>query len=364
MEVHLYLTALRKNWWLVALTTLAAMAVALSVSYLSRPVYRASARLILSPDPSLLQQGNDVVNSLNTLDKRSIIATYAEVLNSNRILNETVSRLEISPESLEGFRFSTAVLPETNILEFTVEGPDAQVIVLLANSIGQQAIEYIRSLYTVYTINLLDPATPPVRPISPQPLRDSLLALVLGTAVGGLLAIAKAQLLTPIESFLRKKEIDPESQVLTRGQFENLLAQQVNGGGEGGKFTFGLVQLEGLQSYIDVLPPASLRLILRETTQTLREELRGSDIIGRWHRTTFAILLPETPESAAVSTLGRVQLALSRPVRYGMDGESFQLRPVVSAGEHKTGVTLVELVKQAEKAVARASRDEARFSVF
>jgi diguanylate cyclase (GGDEF)-like protein len=363
MEVHLYLTALRKNWWLVALATLAAIAVALAVSYLSTPVYRASARLIVSPDQSLLQQGDEVVNSLNTLDKRSIIATYAEVLNSKRIFNETLSRLEINPTSLEDYRFFTAVLPETNILEFTVEGPDPQVIVLLANSIGQQAIEYIRSLYTVFTISLLDPANPPLRPISPQPLRDSLLALVLGAAAGSLLAVAKDQLLTPFETFLRKQDVDPESQVLARQRFETLLAQQINGGQEG-KFAFGLVQLEGLQTYADMLPPASLRKVLREAAMTLREELRGSDLIGRWHRTSFAVLLPETPEQAAVSTLGRVQLALSRPVRYGMDGESFQLRPVVSAGEHKSGVNLPDLVMQAEKAIARASRDEARFAVF
>lgn len=105
MEVKLYLQMLRRSWWIVAITTLATVIAALVVSYLTRPTYQATARFIVSPSPSLVSGGANLLNSLSTLDKRSIVTTYAEILNSQRIYTETTSLLQLNNVDLTAYTY-------------------------------------------------------------------------------------------------------------------------------------------------------------------------------------------------------------------------------------------------------------------
>jgi uncharacterized protein involved in exopolysaccharide biosynthesis len=86
-NLQIYFQILQKNWWLVVLTTLAALTASLAVSYFSTPLYRTSAVFIVSPSETFIanEANLDVVRSIEALDKRSIIATYAEIMNSNRV---------------------------------------------------------------------------------------------------------------------------------------------------------------------------------------------------------------------------------------------------------------------------------------
>ena len=75
MEIKMYLRMLQRGWWLVVLCPLVAMAVSLTFSYISKPTYSATARYVVSPDASVSTGTSDVLNSINTLDKRSIVTT-------------------------------------------------------------------------------------------------------------------------------------------------------------------------------------------------------------------------------------------------------------------------------------------------
>ena len=125
MEIKLYLRMLQKGWWIIALTILVAINVALITSYFTKPIYQASASYSVSPSASLAGSDQDVLNSLEALDKRSIIQTYAEFLNSQRIYEETVQAMGLSMEELAETSKSTVVLPDANILVLTIQGPDA-----------------------------------------------------------------------------------------------------------------------------------------------------------------------------------------------------------------------------------------------
>lgn len=202
MEFTDYLRLILRGWWIVMLTTLAAVAIALTWSFMATPMYRASASFIVSPNKAVVPNQN-LVDSLGTLDKPSIIATYAEVINSNRIYNETAAALQLDPNDLKQYTHTAVVLPGANVLALSVTGPDPQKAAVLANSIGQRGINYIKGLYQAYDINLLDPAIPPTAPISPQPVRDVSLALALGLAIGSVLAILAGRLQSPREQARR-----------------------------------------------------------------------------------------------------------------------------------------------------------------
>ena len=220
MEVKLYLQMLRRSWWIIVITTLATVIAALVISYMTPPTYQATSRFIVSPSPSLITGGSNLLSSLSTLDKRSIVTTYAEIMNSQRIFTETTGLLQLNKVDLSNYSYRAVALPEANIIEFSVTGPDRQVVYTLANAIGQHAVEYVHSLYQVYDLSVLDAASPPSVPISPLPLRSASVALVVGLALGILLALLREMARTPLQSFVRQRTVDEMSLALNRKAFD------------------------------------------------------------------------------------------------------------------------------------------------
>jgi diguanylate cyclase (GGDEF)-like protein len=70
-------------------------------------------------------------------------------------------------------------------------------------------------------------------------------------------------------------------------------------------------------------------LVLKVFAQTLRDQLRGSDIAGRWGGEEFVVLLPDTPVDAAVGVLERVRLAIAEKT---FPAPADNLRVTMSAG--------------------------------
>ena len=117
-----------------------------------------------SPDASFSYAG-DVINSISTLDKRSIVTTYSAILNSDTIYSQAIEDLKFNPELLKEYKRSAVVLPKLSVLEIYIEGSNPRTTMLLANSIGRQAIAYIDGLNQGYNIRVLDPAQLPTEPI-------------------------------------------------------------------------------------------------------------------------------------------------------------------------------------------------------
>ncbi len=355
MEVKLYFRMLQRGWWIILVTTLVAILVTLVASYLATPIYRATSRFVISPSATFVAEGNNVLNSLATLDKRSIITTYAEILNSPRIHRETFDLLQMNEASLQDYTYNAVVLPDTNIIEFSVQGPDPQTVTLLVNAIGQHVVEYVQGLYMVYEMTLLDPSVVPVKPISPQPARDAGVAVVVGLAMGVILALTRELIEAPIENFMQQRKTDPVSLALNRTVFEQELAEIAFASTN--DFSFCLVRLEGLGKYINVLPQSSLQTILRHINGTLRNQLRGNDLVGRWSELEFSIILFETPGDASVNTMGRVRTALSVPIKSEVSGEDLYLNPQIGIAEYRVGDTVESMVKNVKWALDVAEKN-------
>ena len=352
MEIKMYLRMLQRGWWLVVLCPLVTMAVALAFDYMSKPTYASTARYVVSPDAAI--GASDVLDSINILDKRSIVTTYAAVLNSDTIFTQSIVDLKLDPVQVEGYLRSAVVLPETNVLEVTVEGSDPQLTMIVANSIGKQAISYIDGLNQGFNIRVLDPAQMSTTPISPDPVRDVSLAIVFGVVLGVSLAIVREQLISPIETFLKRNTIDQDSGVFTRHYFDQKTDEMLARSALIGYHTLGLVYLDGLVDFLGVIPKPLEEHVLRQVAKILNSELRGNDMIGRWDNSTFSVLLPGTPIKAAMVTFGRVQTLLSVPISLG-DSEMIELKPKIGLAERSENETSSTLRKNAERALEQAS---------
>jgi diguanylate cyclase (GGDEF)-like protein len=354
MEIKLYLQMLRRGWWIVALTALVALSVALLADYFTTPMYVASARFIVSPNSNLVS-GRDVVTSLDILDRRSIVSTYAEIFNSTRIYAETVQALQLDLTQLEEYTPITVVLPDANVLEISVSGTDPNTVALLANQIGQRAINNISLMYQAYTISMLDPAAAPTEPISPMPVRDASLALALGVVGGAALAILSEQIRIPLEAYRQRLRQDSDTGVYNSRYFQQLVEDELLQNPTA-ITSVGLVDLSGLQDYVETLPPVATQKLLTLVTEILRRELRGNDAIGRWTTTSFIVMLPSTPGSAATRTFERIRTAISQPIELPQYGEAVNLKPYTGIATYDGNMTPLELLDRVKVALESTRR--------
>ena len=357
MEIRLYLQMLLRGWWIIVLAALVALTASLGVSYLAVPQYQATARFIINPSATLTA-GSDVVKSLDTLDRPSVVATYVEVMNSDRIFADSLTALKIKPDdpSLANYVVNAVVLPSSSVLQLSVSGPSPKVVAELANAIGNQTIDYAKRVNSVYAMAFLDTATPPVLPFSPQPLRDASLALALGVVIGAVLAILSEQIRMPIESLRQRSNLDQTSSAFSRRYFQRRLEEE-QARSQTGDIGLGLIQLEGLTGLIETLPSILAHQVLHEVTRRLRNELRGNDIVGRWGNIEFAVMLPSTPAVAAERTLNRIRVALSDPIFISQMKESVQLQPYTAVTVSKPLEAVASLIERAEEKLVEARRD-------
>lgn len=136
MELREYVGLIRKWLWLILLCTLLAGAIAYFVSKNMTPIYEASSTLRVNQasNPATTVAYADVLTS------ERLARTYATLLTSRPVLEETASRLGIE---LDGLADTVSVTPvrDTLLLEVKVEGPDSKLIADIANVLPQVFID-------------------------------------------------------------------------------------------------------------------------------------------------------------------------------------------------------------------------------
>lgn len=362
MEIRHYLKMLRKGWWIVLLTALIALNAAFVVAYFTEPVFLASAKFIVSPNPALITDEYDVVNSLEALDKRSTVATYGEFLNSRSVYLDSGMALGLTLDELSDYDTAAVVLPEANVLELTVTGPDPQIASDIANMIGVLTIDSVNRLYRAYAVSFLDGATPSAVPISPQPVRDASLALALGLIVGVALAILSEQIRIPFDTYRQRLRIDTTTGVFKRQYFESLVANELMENPDE-PMSVGIVELTGLEELLDTLPANALNTLLNRITDVLQRELRGNDAIARWDEKSFSLMLPVTPSVAATRTFSRIYQSLKEPFDLQQYDVEINLDPHIGGAVYSNRMPSADLLQQAAtslQAVRQSTSDAVR----
>jgi diguanylate cyclase (GGDEF)-like protein len=176
-----------------------------------------------------------------------------------------------------------------------------------------------------------------------------------GFVLGAGLALLNELLRTPFRSFLQRRTIDEESMALNRATFENDLKDASVASSK--DFCLCFVQLEGLREYVDILPQSTMENVLRKVTQVLREQLRGNDLVGRWDRLDFSVLLSGTSGDAALNTMNRVCRALTVPVPLEVSEEELHLQPKIGIAEYRVGDSDIMLIGHANEALERAKQN-------
>ena len=353
MEIRLYFQLLKRGWWVILLTALAALASSLGASYLAIPQYKSVARFILKPSNSI-ESSASVLQSFYTLER--VVVTYAEVMNSDRVFNDTLAFLNLRADDLKDYTYESEVLSGSSILELSVTGPNPQTAAKVANTIGYQTINFTQNMNQIYTVDFLDIAVPSTKPISPQPLLYASLATVLGLFVGGFLAILREQLRIPLDALRNRFHFDTMTGVYTSRYFSSLVEEELAQSPED-LHSIGIVELQGLQDLPQTLPLSGLQHVFQRVTDTLRRELRGNDIIGRWNENDFMVMLPNTSGLSANRTFERIFKALSEPIELDLLNMTVGLDPHLGGAEYSNNISMRELLDKTNGALEKARRN-------
>lgn len=171
---------------LVALVTIGS---ALGFSFVQEPTYQASVKMVLgqrSTENTLLTPAD--VNALQDLTQS--VASGATTM---PVAQAAVEQLDLPEQSAENVlqNMSAEAEPGTMFVNISYKSSDPKEAQLTVNAIGQALSEKVseESLgANTTTATVWTAATLPQNPVSPDPVRNAVIALVLGSLLGVALA--------------------------------------------------------------------------------------------------------------------------------------------------------------------------------
>ena len=175
-----------RRLWIILLVPL--VLVGLSVGYTSSqtPIYRASATILIGQEP-VVDPASDASNDLQ--DLQWFMPTLAAAANTRPVAEDVVQRLGLSvpPEYVQG-SMQVEQIPDTQFLEVSFLDPSPARAQLMANTIGDAVSERLPELgpngSSSLSATVWEQATLPYSPVSPDLMRNILVALALGVMLG------------------------------------------------------------------------------------------------------------------------------------------------------------------------------------
>lgn len=301
MELKLYLRMILRQWWLVALAFV--VTVGATAAYVSRQpwIYEATTTFVIRPRPDFTEAADDFVRAIDTLSRQTDInTTFSQVASSKAIKQRAYERLALSEEDRKGLKISGAAIAGSSILEIAVQGPKPGIVRDVADAVGAESAVYMRQLYDVFELELIDDADFPSAPVSPNKALTIVVGAVLGLALGVGLVFVSEYLQQPLIDERAFNIIDAESGLYNRAYFLNRLNQEMSRV-ENSEHIFSLALITfrsrrlatGIQKTIPSDECSSL--LVAALAPTIRKE----DVLARVDDEYFALVLPEMSKDAA-----------------------------------------------------------------
>lgn len=175
---------LKKRIKLIAFITIIAIAIAgiISFAFLT-PIYQASTQILVNQEKT----ETTAVNVQDIQTNLQLINTYNVIIKSPAILSKVIDELNLNhtPSTLTE---NVTVNSEQNsqVINITVQDPNPEQAVDIANTIGSVFQVEIEELMKVDNVNILTPAILPAdpSPVKPNPMLNMAIAAVIGLMAG------------------------------------------------------------------------------------------------------------------------------------------------------------------------------------
>ena len=203
MELRDYLKVIRRRWRVILGSLLAVVALASIITLNMTPQYESRARLFVSTAD---QSATEAFQGGTFAIQR--VSSYADLVKGQELSGRVIDELglKITPAALSD-KISATVVPETVILEVTATDASPRQAQRISQAVAVALTEFVDQLETPpgkanspIKATVVDSANLPTSPVSPQPLRNLGLAVVLGLLLGLGLAVLRELLDTSVNS--------------------------------------------------------------------------------------------------------------------------------------------------------------------
>lgn len=146
--------------------------------FIATPIYEAVAKLYV------LNSGDSVVNLADLQLGNYLASDYTEVFKTWEV-NEMVRTnlgLDYTYEELEGM-VSISNPQDTRILYISVQSPDPNEAMTMANEYGKVVSDYVSQIMATERPNTLSSAILPDKPVSPKKTHNLIIGLLLGLVI-------------------------------------------------------------------------------------------------------------------------------------------------------------------------------------
>jgi capsular polysaccharide biosynthesis protein len=183
------LQILRQRVWTIVLVAVVTAGSALGFSLLQTPTYEASVLILVGQDVT----GEWNPSAADVTDLQELAQTVAKAVPTTPIAGTVVERLDLQEGSAGEVIENVSAEPDpgTMFVNVSYRDSDPERAQLIANTIGKVLSEKITVVSVganAITARVWEPATLPETPTSPNPIRDGIIALVLGGLLGVVLA--------------------------------------------------------------------------------------------------------------------------------------------------------------------------------
>ncbi|MBN1569678.1 MAG: hypothetical protein JXA73_17675 [Acidobacteria bacterium] len=177
--------------WFVALAVLAGGGTSAYYTQKQPDRFEASTTVVVGPS---VQVGNyeQALRGLDIVSKRNVMATYSQVPSSRTVREGVIRELALIREQARHYGVRASILPDTNVIRITVQGPAPQPTADFANSVVRNSQKMIHEIYGgIITFDVLDGAAMPEKAMDPGIFRK----IASGALIGLLLALGLAFLI-------------------------------------------------------------------------------------------------------------------------------------------------------------------------
>ena len=189
VELTDYLQVLRRGWVWIAASVVIAMALAAALIMLTTPQYSSTTRLFVTTPLSDAGLAGAYQGNLFTQQR---VRSYADIIESDLLAARVIEAngLDQEPTALAK-QVSSRVLPDTVLLDITLTDPSPEDAQALAAAYADEFVVLVSEIEQppsggdpLVSASVVNSATQPGAPVSPQPTRTLALAAILGLLVG------------------------------------------------------------------------------------------------------------------------------------------------------------------------------------
>ena len=186
---------IKKHTLLIIILGLLAGGIAYGISsYVLTPKYDSNATMIISNstnvDSQNMPQANVELSQINA--NKALISTYSEIVKSRGIADKVISNLNLDMDYEEfSEKVSIESVKDTQIISVMVVDTIPERAQDIANETANIFKDSIGDIMKVDNVQILDGATLPEKPSSPNIKKNTVIGVVLGLILGVMIAIFK-----------------------------------------------------------------------------------------------------------------------------------------------------------------------------